>query len=266
MSGFRLRFLDRAVTLAPGELVIGRAPTAHIRIDQSMVSRRHARVRTDADGVVIEDLGSRNGVLVNGELLRGPRRLVDGDAVRIGEVDFTVQAARSEADGRALLPPVRIEVAGGAGTEPDVQVTTAPSALLLEMADKSLSLGRADDAEWILVKLGNDIDTRLSAGQRLAPETLERMSTSAIALALAREKGTWIDWIFSAHHEAGRVLSPALIDTLHAAIRKLRHPASGAMSAYVEAMRESASGLGPSERFLVGRLEGLLEVAARNPG
>lgn len=263
MASFRLRFLDRAVALAAGELVIGRAATVQIRVDHPLVSRRHARLRISDDGVVIEDLGSRNGVLVNGDLLRGPRLLEDGDTIRIGEVDFTVQAAASPG---AAAPTVRIDIAEAPGTEPDMQVSTAPSSLLLDMADKSISLGRSEDADWILTKLREDIEARLASGQKVGNDTLERLSTIGIARDLARSEGTWIDWIFRVHTLATRVLSATVIDALHPAIRKLRHPATGAMTRYVDAMRRLAPTLSPADRFNVGRLEGLLEVAARNAG
>jgi len=64
-------------------ILAGRAPTADLRIDDPRVSRLHARIEMRDDGVYIEDLGSRNGTLVNGELSEG-QRLAAGDEIGIG--------------------------------------------------------------------------------------------------------------------------------------------------------------------------------------
>jgi DNA-binding NtrC family response regulator len=81
-----------------GDVVIGRAASSDIPIDHDAVSRRHAIVRRRADRVTIEDLGSRNGTLVNGAAIEGVRRLTAGDAIAIGPMTAVVaisSAARS---------------------------------------------------------------------------------------------------------------------------------------------------------------------------
>lgn len=67
------------------EWIVGRAESGAgaLRGDEHL-SRRHARFLPDADGVVVEDLGSSNGTYVNGARISAPRRLVPGDVVRIG--------------------------------------------------------------------------------------------------------------------------------------------------------------------------------------
>jgi FHA domain-containing protein len=56
------------IALVPGAITIGRAETSEVRLDDPSVSRQHARL-TVGETVQIEDLGSRNGVRVRGELL-----------------------------------------------------------------------------------------------------------------------------------------------------------------------------------------------------
>ncbi len=68
-----------------GTVVIGRAPECEIQLSDVASSRRHAALAS-VDGVVtVRDLGSQNGTLVNGERIHGPRVLVSGDAVAIGD-------------------------------------------------------------------------------------------------------------------------------------------------------------------------------------
>ena len=75
---------DREYLLAEGETVIGRGQQCGLRIPSEQVSRVHARVRIDGGSVTIEDLGSKNGTLVNGTKLVGPAALADGDEVWFG--------------------------------------------------------------------------------------------------------------------------------------------------------------------------------------
>ena len=66
-------------------MVVGRGPEAAIRLVDSRVSREHARVDADVDGVRIVDLGSTNGTTVNGARVECAV-LDDGDAVSLGGV------------------------------------------------------------------------------------------------------------------------------------------------------------------------------------
>lgn len=69
--------------LEAGESIIGRASTAHIKLGDDGVSRKHARVVSDGGAVRIEDLGSSNGTLVNGDRV-DLQQLKDGDKIQIG--------------------------------------------------------------------------------------------------------------------------------------------------------------------------------------
>ncbi len=67
-------------SLGKGELTIGRNPGNDILIDNVGVSRRHAVIKWTGDHAVIEDLGSANGTIVNGQKITS-RQLKDGDEV-----------------------------------------------------------------------------------------------------------------------------------------------------------------------------------------
>jgi DNA-binding SARP family transcriptional activator len=66
-------------------MLIGRSPDAAIRLVDSRVSREHARIDADDTGVRIVDLGSTNGVTVNGDRV-DTAALADGDHVGLGGV------------------------------------------------------------------------------------------------------------------------------------------------------------------------------------
>ena len=69
-----------------GELTIGRAAGCGVSLpDDTFVSNLHARVY-DTDGdVFVEDLGSTNGTLVNGEPLTATHKLGKGDRIQAGQ-------------------------------------------------------------------------------------------------------------------------------------------------------------------------------------
>lgn len=67
-----------------GAVTVGRAPGNDLELAwDGQVSRRHAELVPGPTWTVV-DLGSRNGVVVNGERLAGPRELADGDVIQFG--------------------------------------------------------------------------------------------------------------------------------------------------------------------------------------
>jgi two-component system cell cycle response regulator len=83
--------------LEEAEILIGRASNAGIRLNDEGVSRRHARIVKDADSIVVEDLQSANGTLVNGEPV-ARRVLVDGDKVMLGSTSVLRFGYHDEVD------------------------------------------------------------------------------------------------------------------------------------------------------------------------
>lgn len=73
---------ERELQLA-GRIVVGRDPSCEVSHDDSLLSRRHAEFVADGDVVSVRDLGSRNGVFVNGARI-AEHILEPGDVVQIG--------------------------------------------------------------------------------------------------------------------------------------------------------------------------------------
>ena len=59
-----------------------------IRLDDRFASSRHARIVKQGGALILEDLGSTNGTLLNDQPLEGPAPLHAGDRVRIGDSEF----------------------------------------------------------------------------------------------------------------------------------------------------------------------------------
>jgi len=92
-ANYRLVWDLRHVLLAEGSNVIGRGADASVLIDATGVSRHHARILIDGGDATLEDLGSKNGTYVAGERVTNPRRLRDGDQIRVGSVVVTFQVS-----------------------------------------------------------------------------------------------------------------------------------------------------------------------------
>jgi haloacetate dehalogenase len=72
--------------LDPGSRIIGRLPEAAVRIDGPGISRQHAELLVGAGTVLLHDLGSANGTLVNELRITEPTKLKDGDLIRVANV------------------------------------------------------------------------------------------------------------------------------------------------------------------------------------
>jgi DNA-binding winged helix-turn-helix (wHTH) protein len=81
--------------LRDGENLIGRDAGVQVRIDAPSVSRRHARITVTSQAVTVEDLGSKNGTLVNDRPVDGTGSLADLDALTVGSVQLIVRIMRS---------------------------------------------------------------------------------------------------------------------------------------------------------------------------
>ena len=85
----------KRLTLPEGEAVIGRDESCQIRLATTEVSRKHCRLVCEADQVVVHDLGSRNGVLVNDVAIHGQVELQPGDILRVGPVAFQLAGKKT---------------------------------------------------------------------------------------------------------------------------------------------------------------------------
>lgn len=95
MPRFRLRYQSTNLEMPLGEFAIGRSSSCNLALADGLVSRKHAVLHVGPDAVVVEDLGSRNGVAVNGVRINSPRRLAHMDRVYIGAQELVmIDAAR----------------------------------------------------------------------------------------------------------------------------------------------------------------------------
>jgi pSer/pThr/pTyr-binding forkhead associated (FHA) protein len=83
--------------LLPGSLkTMGRAPGVDFIVDAALVSRVHCRLTlSEANELLLEDLGSTNGTFVNGQKV-AKAALCNGDKLAVGRVQFMVNAESND--------------------------------------------------------------------------------------------------------------------------------------------------------------------------
>jgi len=266
-----LRLGEHDFQLAPGETFVGRGAQCQLVLDDPLVSRSHACFVFDGTTVAIEDLGSANGVLVNGERLGpGKRSISSGDRVVIGQQ--TLQLFVSEGDtgkqqrSRArTLPSMKVAV-DGKGSVNESTVNAEPFEptrkgdaleLLAGVADKVLALGRGEEAERILSSYLKNLLTVARTRGEVDPAVAQKAVTYAVRIAEATGKGAWVDYSLELYGVLKRPLPAPVVDRLYEVLRKLTPVSAAVYRQYLSAVRAAESELGPAERFLMRRLEGL---------
>jgi hypothetical protein len=280
--------VDHPLSKTP--LFVGRGSDADIVLAGPLVSRRHAEFHETEAGVVVIDLDSQNGVLVNGVAIARPTALLIGDKVTIGdnelvltEVGSVKQGRRSDpelelrpaSEGRRSDPelnPIRESGRVPAGTysssseEPSIATRRADALhLLSNVADKALALGRGQEAEHVL---GTHLVAALSdavSGRAVAPEVARIAAQYAVKLASATGKASWLDFAFRLYDALATTIPLPIVDEMYTVLRHVRGIDRELLRRYTDFLHERAAELSPPERFVLQRLEGLERLAAWHP-
>jgi pSer/pThr/pTyr-binding forkhead associated (FHA) protein len=161
------------VPLIRDEITVGRQEGNSIRLTERNISRRHARFFRQSGTLFVEDMGSFNGVKVNGGRVVAPTSLKDGDLVIIGDYKLTVRADRPVATrlygaaapftappGTAAIPapplPATAAIPAGAlgvqtraapvpstAPPPEAALDAAPTIPVRTLAEQALAPGQA---------------------------------------------------------------------------------------------------------------------------
>lgn len=262
MARFRLRYQSTDLEMPVGDFVVGRSSSCHLALDDALVSRRHAVFHVGPDGVEVEDLGSRNGVQVNGANVAGRRTLEHLDRIVIGAQELLLVRAhgdeRRDRGSRPTLAGMTLDLPVMSEDEVQDEPTVHHGASVLDrIADKALALGRYEEAERMLGRKLEEMLREAQAGRRTPHEKLFAATSYALRLAEGTGKAGWLDWVFRAHDANDALLDADAIDRLHDLVRRVRYPGGEAFRSYLENLRDRADTFSPSQRFLLRRLEGL---------
>lgn len=236
LARYRLRFLLQEFDLVGPEVIVGRSPECHVTIEDPLVSRQHARIRFVDGAPLVSDLGSRNGVRVNGERINGEVELKDGDRLRLGtqELVFAVVKGR-EAQPR---PTGFMRMCRSCGTPYPEGAPNCPHCgadtgdedtmsgvniepkrgwafhMLGEVLDRAVATGRATEAERLLRRMAKDVDAELARGERLDPNQLAMAAACALRVAKLIGGTEWVAWTLGMHRRLGQMPAVEVIDQL----------------------------------------------------
>jgi hypothetical protein len=293
---FWLEYRGHHFELREGLLNLGRSASCQLVLDDALVSRRHAQITVLADSVSVRDLGSANGVFVNGERVNGDRALRPGDRVLIGKQEILLRATLRSSlmadssthrftaetlhgvDGSAIRQS--LARAGSSAVKAQAPAPTPATGVPLDddsgeathqgdalellggVADKVLALGRGEEAERILSNYLHNMRDAAKSGDPPDARHAERAAHYAVKLAQATGRAHWVDFAFDLYRILQRPLPGPAVDQLYTVLRNVSGVSLPGLREYVAVLRAVQMRLGPAERFLVQRIEGLERLAA----
>jgi hypothetical protein len=288
VARYRLRFLLQEFDLPRGATLIGRSLDCHVTIEDPLVSRQHARIVIEDDKVSIEDLGSRNGVKLNGLTVRGQTELKDGDRLRIGTQDLVfcrvdpVGAAHAKTTGvlrlcancRLPYPREMLACPNCEATEQTEEETLSGSfgadkrhawnvQLLVEALEKALSLGRWADAERIVRRATAQVEELIAADAPIDEAQLESLSMAAAQTSITTNDPVWGVWVTSVYKKTTRIPPAQVIDKLVDLTEKFGRDMAPAIVALADHLRANAKGEAADEAERLARLEQLRRLMAQ---
>jgi pSer/pThr/pTyr-binding forkhead associated (FHA) protein len=288
----KLRYRQALITLRAGKLYLGRSPECELAISDPAVSRRHARLWVSTTQIVIEDLGSQNGVYVNGTRIQGPCELYAGDTFRICSHELQLVDTFEESDSEPNRYRISADTLSGVdkttlleelrpSSRPPTQ-TQRPNMRLdsLSMpARPSTSPPGSDSLAKAIVLL----DDALSAGdiaeseRRLGPilmrvhellleehpsglELAEHVVISAARLASETRSAAFMNYAVTLYQLLDRPLPEPAVNVIHVLVQAGLYPNMLALEGYVAKISAHTARFDETELFL---LDSLRRVVAR---
>jgi pSer/pThr/pTyr-binding forkhead associated (FHA) protein len=246
ITSLRLAVSGLEVVLGPGEHSVGRAADCAVVVGDPLASRRHAAITVGAESVIVRDLGSRNGVLVNGEEIGQHHALSVGDLVTIGSQALLVLSILRA--GEVERPPSGPPASGGPAHKPAplgriaVQkraVTDAaalstlslslPAArpapafrLIVEAARRALAADHPEKAERILADPLGEVLATLHGGHEVECEVFDLAVEQALCLCEATGRPAWADYVRDLYDHMRIPMPAPVADRLALALQRSR--------------------------------------------
>lgn len=137
---------ERRIPIVTDRVTIGRARDSDIALPGRGLSRHHAEIRQTPEGLVLRDLGSRNGTRLNGKLVRGDAPLRPGDVIGVGRCRLTLageeaaQAAPASGPALHVLPPGDVAALPQTAPAPDAAEQARRNRILAHLTRAATAL------------------------------------------------------------------------------------------------------------------------------
>ncbi|MBW2527110.1 MAG: FHA domain-containing protein [Deltaproteobacteria bacterium] len=265
----RYSFIHRGnvLPLSAGATLIGRSVACKVVIDDSDVSRRHARLTISAEGAVIEDLESANGVYVNGERISEPRRLANGDQVSIGHEELRLivdspqsHEAPSSGARRGMRRGSALDSLWDDDDDVAVEYGQATSVnqrvhMLTEAMQQLLASGEVDGSDPMLIEQMTELLERAEAGATLEERHADTAALVALRLARKSKEARWVEYVIGLHGAIGMTLPSVTLDEIQALAGKVEPVDLRVVDKYLKRLKARPRQLSPTERASLERFE-----------
>jgi pSer/pThr/pTyr-binding forkhead associated (FHA) protein len=205
MQRVEVEHQGQRIEIPIGETVVGRDSTCALRFIDASVSRRHMRFVRRPGQLFIEDLGSANGVRVNGYKIGGALQLLDGDRVELGHLALSVRIG--EADDFDVPTDVkqRAERDRRRNERCDVElhIVYVSNELEIEVVSRDISESGVFVRSQVLDPIGTAC-TLMMQGVSPAPLRLSGVVRRVVERDGAAT-GLGVEFVGLAHHEAAMI-------------------------------------------------------------
>lgn len=272
---------DRELTL--GSLLIGRLPECDVNLEDSLVSRMHARISVHGSNVVVEDLHSTNGVYVNGRRVGHSTVLREGDRILIGTCELSLFESRESSSRRSARPVSSSSPHHAAPSpqrkpssreEPRVplnvphrseQMPSTARADALKMigglADRLAAAGNLTEAAQVLSGHLKRILKGANSGLSVPADVAAAASHHALTLARWTKQASWADYVVELHLSGRLVMNAVTLASYEEVVTTLDDFDRMLLGYYVEGLQERLEKLDLDERKRVDRLHLLVRLA-----
>jgi hypothetical protein len=256
--------------LRSGSLLIGRSQEADLVVEDPLVSRLHARIWLDDDGVRIEDLHSTNGVYLNGERLVRATALKVGDHALVGTNELlfselkdspTPRAAPSVPPGLQVFDPPTKPHASLPQEPASIPITARADALEMigTLARRLANEHKAEQAPRLLGPHLQGILRGASSGLVVPDALLELAAEYAIDLAHWTDDKRWLDYVVELHLVTKRLMSAAGIAGLQRSERWIGAADRALLEYYVASFAVGSKAFSQEEKSRYAALQRLLK-------
>lgn len=267
---YALRYRGQVFPIMGSVVTLGRNLDCDVVLHGPLVSRVHARIIIDAEGPIIEDLLSRNGVAVDGSLIDGPRRIEPGARLRLGDESIEVLAERVD---RTSIPPApnrasektlsapRVSESGRPGSQPDETDELTRRADMFDLlgatVERAFAVQNGDEVERLIGRQLERLVDQARLTRHPDDDIFGRAALYAIRIAVAVRKPSWFDYVIRLYSTLGVPLPLPIADQLSAHIRRVPGMNRQLLREYVAMLRHGAAQLSAEQRFRLQRVESL---------
>jgi predicted component of type VI protein secretion system len=235
-----LRYGQLVIELTDVPVVLGRSSSCDVVIDDDHASREHCRITVDGDRIVLTDLESKNGVLVNGGRVDQRVELHHGDTITIGAQQLVLQRSMRAPRVTPALGMVRPipawEDSGSFTLNP-----TRPGNLFTLLHGATMMSLRANDVTSAESSARSFfVSTRASQmrQQSLPPGTLDQAADLGIAMCEHTHDVRWLDQLLKLHTTSRIPMSDVYLERFVATVRAHGRP-SPALDEYLQMALET---------------------------